>query len=645
MLYMWVPASGTISCAGNSKLPGIKATGVSNVQFINLDVRGGSGNGYELTNCNNIQINGAHISYCSGNGVNITGGTYCTVQSCDIDSVGAGGVIVTSNDFYTDQFNVTLSHHQILNNHIYSFAREAVLYSAAINVQQAVGVYAAYNKIHDAPHVGVLYGGNSNTLEYNEVYDVVKKYADMGAFYKVEIGQLWLSRGNRLNHNYIHDAVAANGFYNDNFSGGDSVNYNIVERVSGALFNHQGFFTAFTNNVVVNSNYPVTSMIEETSSPTFSTHYNSLKTIWTNSPAYRAAYPECADMVGPSGTNRAYTSRIWPAYIGCVFANNPGIFSNSNIDQMFNKDGTTNTTYCGTAGPIFTTFGAVFKNGIRFNATTTPIYPYSLDVIKNMGLFGRTLGRDWHLNRIGLHKDQFRTTMTGLTIQGVDPVINLRDTSDNGYKTGGSVYLIMGFKFPNAANILSAGYWLENNKSITGMSIAKRVVSYDSVAYVMRWTNPSAGTHTITTKGDDGSFWEYFSNSVTFTITAPAKTADSTAARTATANRFSDDSITVARAVDSAKSADSSRLSAELTLFPNPASSQINISYNPSAPEQGDNIVIYDMLGRIALKKVADFQAGPNVVTMSLGNIPTGNYLLVIQTAHGPAITRRFVVN
>ena len=61
------------------------------------------------------------------------------------------------------------------------------------------------------------------------------------------------------------------------------------------------------------------------------------------------------------------------------------------------------------------------------------------------------------------------------------------------------------------------------------------------------------------------------------------------------------------------------RLNAELTLFPNPAKSQINLSYNPSAPEQNVNIVIYDMLGRMAMKKVADFQAGPNVVTMSTG--------------------------
>lgn len=647
MLYMWVPASGVISCAGNSQSPGIKATGVSNTQFTNIDVHGGSGNGIELQDCNNVQIDGAHISFMSGNGVKITGGASCIIQSCDIDSVGAGGIIVASDNFTTDQFNVTRSNHQIINNHIYSFAREAFLYSPAIDVSNAVGVYAAYNRIHDSPHVGILYGGNSNTLEYNEVFDVVKKYADMGAFYKVDMGTtFWLSRGNKLTHNYVHDALYADAFYNDNYSGGDSVNYNIVERVTMGLFNHYGYFSAFTNNIIVNTVYPVTTMTEPTTSASYSTHYNTLKTMWTNSAAYRAAYPELTDMVGSSGTNRAYTSKIWPSFIGCVFANNAGIFSNSNIDQMFNKDGTTNVAYCTTTGPIFTTWGAVFKNGIRYNTTTAGVYPFAVDTLKNRGLFNKTLGQDWHINRIGLHKDQWRTSLTNVNIPGMAPVLQLKDSSDNGFKTGGSVYLIMSYKFPNAANILSATYWMENGKAIAGMGIYKQVVSADSMVYRMKLTNPSAGTHTIYTIGNDGNgaWWQYSSNSVTFTITAPAKTSDSTV-KLATANKFTEDSTTVARAVDSTRSADSSRLNAELTLFPNPANSQVNISYNPTAPEQNVNIVIYDMLGRMAIKKVSDFQAGPNVVTMSLGNMPNGNYLLVLQTAHGAVITRRFVIN
>ncbi|HEY4288456.1 MAG TPA: T9SS type A sorting domain-containing protein [Puia sp.] len=646
MLYMWVPASGVISCAGNSKAPGIKVTGVSNTQFTNIDVHGGSGNGIEMKDCNNVQIDGGHISYCSGNGVTITGGVNCTVQSCDIDSVGAGGVIVASDNFTTDQFNVTRSNHQILNNHIYSFAREAFLYSPAIDVSNAVGVHAAYNRIHDSPHVGVLYGGNSNVLEYNDIFDVVKKYADMGAFYKVDMATFWLSRGNKLTHNYVHDALYADAFYNDNYSGGDSVNYNIVERVTMGMFNHYGFFSAYTNNIVVNTVYPVTSMAEAASSTTWSAHYNSLKTMWTNSAAYRAAYPECAEMVGPSGTNRAYTSKIWPSFVGCVFANNSGIFSNSNIDQMFNRDGTTNAAYCTTTGPIFTTWGTVFKNGIRYNTTTAGVYPFAVDTLTNRGLFNKTLGQDWHINRIGLHKDQWRANLTGLTIPGMSPVLKLKDSSGNGFKTGAPVYLVMGYKFPNATNVLSATYWMENGKPITGMGIYKRVFSADSVTYTMVLTNPSAGTHTIYMIGNDGdgAWWQYTSNSVAFTVTAPVKTADSTV-RTATASRFADDSSTVARAVDSVKAADSSRLNAELSLFPNPARTQVNISYNPSSPQQNVNVVIYDMLGRISMKKVTDFQAGPNVMTMSLGNMPNGNYLLVIQTAQGAVMTRRFVIN
>src|SRR5258708_16628510 len=97
MLYMWVPASGTLTCSGNSKTPAISITGVSNTSFTGIAVRGGSGNGIELHNSSNIIIPGTQISYCSGYGETLRLGTNCQVQSNDIDSVGAGGVIISSS--------------------------------------------------------------------------------------------------------------------------------------------------------------------------------------------------------------------------------------------------------------------------------------------------------------------------------------------------------------------------------------------------------------------------------------------------------------------------------------------------------------------------------------------------------------------
>jgi len=643
MLYMWPPASGTITCAGNSNVPAILLNGVNNTQFINITVRGGSGNGIELHNCNNVQIDGSHISLCSGNGITITDGTYCTVQSNDIDSVGAGGVIISSSNFATDQFNVKLSKHQVINNHIYSYAREAFVYSAAVNLQHAIGTYVAYNKVHDSPHVGILYGGNSNVLEYNEVYDVVKKYTDMGAFYKVDQGEVGLCRGNRLNHNYIHDAPLANGLYADNFASGDSSVYNIIEGVSMGMYNHQGYFTAYANNICVNDTYPATSYIELTSSPTYLTHYNALKAIWTSSAAYRAAYPECADMVGSASPNLAYTSKIWPSFTGCVFTANPGILSYSNIDQLFNKDGTTNTTYA--QGTVFPTWNIVWKNDIRLNGTRTkPFVPFTLDSLKATGAFGLTGARDWHVNRIGLHKDSYRTDISSVRIPECDPVMKLNFSSSNNFKTPGVIYLTMGIKFPNAANAITSTYWYDNGKVITGLYIQKKSFSYDSVTYIAQWTNPPAGAHTVYTLGKDGDFWQYTTNTVSFNITAVAATATTDTLATRVGNKLATASDSAAAAASASDSLKAAATNSALSLFPNPASSQINLSYTSSAAQHNVNVLIYDMLGRVMQKKITDFQAGPNTLTLSLGNLPDGNYMLVLQAPHGALVSRRFVV-
>jgi len=648
MLYIWPPSTGTLAYSGNSKSPAISVSNANNIQFINIDVRGGSGNGVEIHDCHNVQVDGSHISLCSGNGVTITGGTWCVVQSCDIDSVGAGGVIVKSDNFTTDQFNVTLSHHKVINNHIYSFAREALLYSAAVNTQEAVGVYVAYNRVHDSPQVGMLYGGNSNTFEFNDVFDVVKVYSDMGAFYKVEIGQLWLSRGNKLNHNYAHDALAANGFYNDNFSSGDSTVYCITERVAEGFFNHQGYFQAYANNISVNTQYPATTMIEPTTSPTFSTHYNALKTMWSSSPAYRAAYPECSDMINNGTPNTSFWSKIWPSFTGCVYTCNPGILSYSNIDSLFNKDGTTNNTYARTGTP-FTKLNVYWQDNFRLNGgRTSPILPFTMDSLLKTGAFNLTKGKDWHLNRIGIHRDEFRTDVTGLTIPGADPKMKLGYSSSNGLKTGGTISLTMGIKFPNAANVISATYWLDNGKAITGLSISKKSIAYDSCVYVATWTNAPAGTHTIKVQGNDGDgkFWQYFSNTVSFAVTSATAAADSAAPTSRVANAFNDSTAaTAARSADSARAASLDSLNAlSLTLYPNPARSVLNVSYNSASAQQVD-LYIYDMLGRIMQKKTVDMQAGPNMVNLQVSGLPTGSYLLTLQPKFSAVNARRFVVN
>ncbi|HTI09188.1 MAG TPA: T9SS type A sorting domain-containing protein [Puia sp.] len=654
MLYMWLPSSGTLTVAGTSKTPAISLTSVSNTQFVNIAIRGGSGNGIELNKCVNVLVAGSHITYCSGNGVVITDGSWCTVQSCDIDSVGAGGVIISTTNFKDDQFNVRQSMHKVINNHIYSYAREAFLYSAAVNITNAIGTYVAHNKVHDSPHVGIMYGGNSNILEYNEVYDICKKYTDMGAFYTwCGTADVWTRIGNQLHHNYIHDAPQANGIYEDSYSSGDNVSYNICSNIVMALYNHLGYFNAYSNNICINDMFPVTTMVQPSSDPVFATNLTALKTLWNASPKFKAAYPNCVDMVGPSGVNAAYTSKLWPSVTGNVFIDNVGVLSNVIDHRIFYDDGTTNALYAQT-GPAFTTWGTVFLNNIKMpaNKLANPIVPFKIDSLRGTGGFGLTQGKDWHVNRIGIHKDLYRKDITSVKVPGIDPTMTLTDTSTTKFKNPGTVVLINGVKFPNAGSILTSVTFYDNGKPMTGVTVTKKVVNYDSASYTILWSNPPAGYHNIVVVANDGDGvnWQYKSNAVGFTVTAATTTAaakDSTVVIATTETQATNtDSVatTIARHATTDSTGQGDLNAGLLTLYPNPASSLINISYTSPKAQSNTNVLIYDLLGRVLVKKTLDIQEGPNQISLPLNNMPDGIYLMVLQTQHNPPVSRRFMV-
>jgi hypothetical protein len=143
----------------------------------------------------------------------------------------------------------------------------------------------------------------------------------------------------------------------------------------------------------------------------------------------------------------------------------------------------------------------------------------------------------------------------------------------------------------------------------------------------------------------DGTFWQYFSNTVTFTVTSATAAADSAASTSRLANSFNDSTAaTAARSADSARAASLDSLSAlSLTLYPNPAKSVLNVSYNSTVAQTVD-LYVYDMLGRIMEKKTVDMQAGPNTVALPVSGLPTGSYLLTLQAKFSAVNARRFVV-
>jgi len=236
-LYFWPPAElskASISIA-DSTSPLVRMKESSEINLRGLVLEGGLGDGVEIIGGKNCVVAGCRISRVGRNGIVMMNGQNHQALSNDLSILGHGGIIVSGGDRRT----LTPCGHLVDNNHIRRYALAKLNYSPGIGVgfsptgMTAVGCRITHNRVHDSPHAGILYGGNDNLFEFNEVYDVVKKTFDMGAFYTTHE---WISGGNVLRHNFVHHAPEATGFYLDDGDSGDLIEGNIAYRVGCGPF-------------------------------------------------------------------------------------------------------------------------------------------------------------------------------------------------------------------------------------------------------------------------------------------------------------------------------------------------------------------------------------------------------------------------
>ena len=77
-----------------------------------------------------------------------------------------------------------------------------------------------------------------------------------------------------------------------------------------------------------------------------------------------------------------------------------------------------------------------------------------------------------------------------------------------------------------------------------------------------------------------------------------------------------------------------------MKLFPNPASSELNISINPEQ-KQISTIRLFDVTGRTA-EEITQINAFTKIISVS--NMNSGLYLLYIQLTDGSTATQRVVI-
>ncbi|MCC6696611.1 MAG: right-handed parallel beta-helix repeat-containing protein [Candidatus Hydrogenedentes bacterium] len=249
VLYFWPPEVVNPGDAVMTMLPTlIEMKDVSSMTIQGLTLESGRGVGISMSGGAKNRIVGCTIRNIGGWAVTVGGGDNHTVAGCDIYQTGQGGISLSGGDRTT----LTPANHLADNNHIHHYSRIDRMYHPAITLQ-GVGNRATHNLIHDAPHMGMGFGGNDHLIEFNEIYNVCFESNDAGAIYT---GRNWTMRGNVLRYNYLHDISGFEnkgcvGIYLDDMFASADILSNVFYNVTRAAFIGGGRDCTVANNIFV----------------------------------------------------------------------------------------------------------------------------------------------------------------------------------------------------------------------------------------------------------------------------------------------------------------------------------------------------------------------------------------------------------
>jgi hypothetical protein len=249
MLYILPPEGDGELLISDSKNPAVEFQDVSNVTLEGVSVDCGLGDGIVVKGGENVMIAGCKAANFARTGIALFGGKNHMVLSCDTAETGLSGIKYLGGDRKT----LTPGEHRILNNIVTRaglFYPEPGIDGGLKTKAESVGNLIAHNRIHDCMNSGVVYSGNENIFEYNDIYRIGLGSSDLGCFYSTGG---WTSRGNIIRYNLVHHSMNANAFYVDDGDCGDTFLSNIAYKTESGGFIGGGSDQVFRNNIIVSS--------------------------------------------------------------------------------------------------------------------------------------------------------------------------------------------------------------------------------------------------------------------------------------------------------------------------------------------------------------------------------------------------------
>jgi hypothetical protein len=248
-LYFWPPAplaQGKVFVS-LAEQPLVWMRDVEHVRLGGLILECTRGVGVRITGGRGNTVGGCVLRNIGNDAVVIDGGRQHGVVGCDVYETGDAGVRANGGDRKT----LVPCGHWVHNNHFHHIGRWSKCYVPAVQAG-GVGVRISHNLIHDHPHCAILFSGNEQTIEYNEIHHVCLETGDVGAIYT---GRDWTYLDNVIRYNYIHHTggvgMGSMGVYMDDCSGGATILGNVFHKVERAVFLGGGRHNRVENNLFV----------------------------------------------------------------------------------------------------------------------------------------------------------------------------------------------------------------------------------------------------------------------------------------------------------------------------------------------------------------------------------------------------------
>jgi len=240
----------TLEKAEGVQIRGIKFSGTTSYGITMMDCVSCAVKSCELYNISldAIRIGMNNGTITSDPSYKTWGGGYKNlVYNCTIHDMGGGGVFLAGGD----RKSLKRGDNLVRNCEFYNLSRLAT-YTPAVYLE-GVGNTAAYNYIHDCPHMVIQIMGNDMLVTHNKIVNTCYNASDQAPIYS---GRDWGWLGNQITYNYIDTVRASHGsnygIYMDDGLSGMIIRNNIIRSVKGkAVFANKGYGHYVTDNIII----------------------------------------------------------------------------------------------------------------------------------------------------------------------------------------------------------------------------------------------------------------------------------------------------------------------------------------------------------------------------------------------------------